>query len=84
MAFVAGSVSRPPPTASAAGAGAVRVNILSIAVKERGEPFGIADARKESFPISRIGAAYRALAGIEFIGARLSLVQGETRIMAGE
>lgn len=80
VAFVAGSVTRSPPKAATARAGALRVDILGEAFKECEEPLRIADAPPERFPKCFVGLAYRALPGIQFIGARLTLVQFEARV----
>lgn len=82
MAFVAGAVPRAPSITAAARAGAFHVNVLGYASEESRKPLYIADPRTESLAICGIGAADRALSGIELVGAWLTLMQYEPGVMA--
>ena len=80
MTTIAGAVSSSFLEVPAFGAGALQSDVVGRTVHEGREPFGAFHTASESFPEGRIGNAEPPLPGVKFVGSRLALMEGETRV----
>ena len=80
VATVTGAVAGPLSEVATPNAGALQSDVERRPVNEGREPFRARHARSECFSEGMIGKAKPPLAGIQFVGSRLTLMEGKAGV----